>query len=303
MDSFGGFFTLRGHALPFFDQARNRIYHYSSDSSNLLLTIDPDLLTVENATDIGSDKELLGIDETGNNLNLVVQQVGSLLTDSGQLFKFDLITHTLKPQGKFHNPNAYPIIAVSNNFLFYTQFQIIWYDDMTNGSSFNTLLHKAFVWPAQAFNNNADLLIHFASNRQDPPDSFYIYHVSPGNIQLTYMGASPGTESFVQKALPFTAGLVGDGPNLYDQSFHLQGLLPGGGFITGISQDEKYVTSSSNLIYRISDWSVAQTLGTGLYMPYVFFKTDGTKLYPVTAPFDPSNSYKSYKIYSYPWGK
>ena len=78
VDSFGGFFTLRGHALPFFDQARNRIYHYSSDSSNLLLTIDPDLLTVENATDIGSDKELLGIDETGNNLNLVVQQEGNV---------------------------------------------------------------------------------------------------------------------------------------------------------------------------------------------------------------------------------
>ncbi len=114
------------------------------------------------------------------------------------------------------------------------------------------------------------------------------------------MGASPGTGSFVQKALPFTANLVGDGPNLYDQSFHLQGSLPGTDYITGISQDERYVASGSNLIYRTSDWSVADTLGSGLYMPYVFFRTDGAKLYPVTAPSYPATSYK---IYSYPWGR
>ncbi len=73
-DSSNRFFLLRGQALPFFDQLRNRVYYYSPDSSNLLQTIDPDLLTLENAVNIGSDKVLLGIDETGNSLNLVFQQ-------------------------------------------------------------------------------------------------------------------------------------------------------------------------------------------------------------------------------------
>jgi hypothetical protein len=297
-DSSNRFFLLRGRALPFFDQLRNRIYYYSPDSSNLLQTINPDLLTLENATDVGSNKVLLGMDETGNSLNLVAQQIG--LTDSGQLFKFDLNTHTLVAQSKFHFPLAYTVIAVSNNFVFYIQAHAIWYQDLTNWSSINTLIQKSIVGPVQTFNNNTDLLVHFAHFPTDLLDSFYVFHVNSANIQQTYTGASSQGLALEHIVVPFTAGLVGDGTNLYDQAFHLLGSLTGTDYITGISQDEKYVAAGSNLIYRISDWSVAQTLSTGLYMPYVFFKTDGSKLYPVTAPSYPANAYK---LYSYPWGK
>jgi hypothetical protein len=297
VDSAGIFLTLPGTALPFFDKARNRFYYYSPKNSNLLLTINPDLLSVENATDIGSDKELMGIDETGNSLNLVVQQPDFFnLTDSGQLFKFDLITHTLTAGRKFHTPSAYPVIAVSNNFAFFTQWKIIWAS--TGGSiSGVQLINKAFVDRMQAFNNNADFLVHFASNRQGDFDSFYVFHISPGLIQQTFSGISTGG---LRLDLPYSTGLVGDGTSLFDQSFHLKTLLPGNDYVTGISPDERFVAGGSNQIYRISDLSVAATLGAGSYMPLVFFRNDGAKIYPVVGS---TSTGGPYKIYRYPWGK
>jgi hypothetical protein len=296
LDSAGKYFTLTG-MYPFFDKARNRFYYYSAKTSNLLLTINPDLLTVENATDIGSDKELMGIDETGNSLNLVVQQPDNFnLTDSGQLFKFDLITHTLIAGRKFHTPSAYPVIAVSNNFAFFTQWQIIW---GSSGGSISgvQLMNKAFVERMQAFNNNSDFLIHFASNRQGDFDSFYVFHISPGLIQQTFSGISTGG---LRTDLPYTAGLIGDGTSLFDQSFHLKTSLPGNDYVTGISPDERFVVGGSNQVYRISDLSVAAMLGAGSYMPLVFFRSDGAKIYPIVGAI---SSGGPFKIYRYPWGK